>query len=195
MAKLKLSSRSVIISVSKTKFYHAVAVLPQEVVSQILDLIRAPPPGDPYEVLREWLITPYTLNDYQPFEALVSFLLSGDQKSLHLMNRMLALFPYNYKPDFILREKVSDPGALAFKADECSQSRVSSSVNLLSEVLEDSLQVSAVSSRSWPSLAPLFKRSLTPASSSRSSRPPGACWFHKKHGDKAVSCRKPCLVS
>ena len=27
----------------KTKFYHAVADLPQEVASQILDLIRAPP--------------------------------------------------------------------------------------------------------------------------------------------------------
>ena len=36
---------------SKTKFYHAVAVLPQEVASQILDLIRAPPLGDPYGVL------------------------------------------------------------------------------------------------------------------------------------------------
>ena len=32
------------ISVSKMKFYHAVAVLAQEVASQILDLIRAPPP-------------------------------------------------------------------------------------------------------------------------------------------------------
>ena len=35
------------ISSSKTKFYHAVAVLPQEVASQILDLICAPPLGDP----------------------------------------------------------------------------------------------------------------------------------------------------
>ena len=34
------------ISVSKTKFVHAVAVLSQEVASQILDLIRAPPAGD-----------------------------------------------------------------------------------------------------------------------------------------------------
>ena len=45
------------LTVSKTKFYHAVAVLPQEVASQILDLIRAPPAGDPYGVLRERLIT------------------------------------------------------------------------------------------------------------------------------------------
>ena len=39
------------ISVSKTKFYHAVSVLPQEVTSQILDLIRAPPAGDTYGAL------------------------------------------------------------------------------------------------------------------------------------------------
>ena len=85
-----------------TKFYHAVAVLPQEVASQILDLIRAPPAKDPYEVLRECFITLYTLNDYQRFQALVSLPLSGDQKPSHLMNRMLALLPDNFKPDLIL---------------------------------------------------------------------------------------------
>ena len=35
------------VTVSKTKFYHVVAVLPKEVASQILDLIHAPPAGDP----------------------------------------------------------------------------------------------------------------------------------------------------
>ena len=35
------------ITVSKNKFYHAVASLPQDVAAQILDLIRAPPAGDP----------------------------------------------------------------------------------------------------------------------------------------------------
>ena len=116
-----------------------------------MDLIRAPPAGDPYGVLQEHLITLYTLNDYQRFEALVSLPLSGDQKPSHLMNRMLALLPDDYKPDFILRglflrrlpidvrshllrEKVSDPRALALTADELYQSRVSpSSVNLLAD--------------------------------------------------------------
>ena len=62
------------------------------------------------------------------------------------MNRMLALLPDDYKLDFILRglflwcllidvrshlhgERVSDPRALALKADELYQIRVSSSVN------------------------------------------------------------------
>ena len=51
------------VTVSKTKLYHAVAVLPQEVALQILDLIRAPPAGDPYGVLRKRLITLYALNE------------------------------------------------------------------------------------------------------------------------------------
>ena len=76
------------------------------------------------------------------------------------MNRMLAQFPDDYKPDFILRglfhrglpidvllhllrEVVSDPRALALKADELYQSRVSpSSLNLLSEDLQVNLVTS-----------------------------------------------------
>ena len=67
------------ITVSKTKFYHVVAVLRQEVASQILNLIRTRPAGDPYGVLREHLIALYKLNNYQHFEALVSLPLSGEQ--------------------------------------------------------------------------------------------------------------------
>ena len=102
----------------------------------------------------------YTLDNYQQFEALVSLPLSLDQKPSHLMNRMLALLLDDYKPDFILRglflqrlhiivrshllrEKISNPRALALKADELYQNRVlSSSLNLLSE----DLQVNHVSS-------------------------------------------------
>ena len=110
------------------------------------------------------------------------------------MNRMLALLPDNYKPDFILRglflrplpldvrlhllsEKVSDPRALALKAVELYQKRVlSSSLNLLSE----NLQVNLVSSHTpsspvsvkSPSLSAkppsLSKCSPTPAPKSRS---------------------------
>ena len=56
------------ITVSKTKFYHAVASLPQDVAAQILDLIHDPPAGDPYQVLKDRLITLYSLNYYQRFK-------------------------------------------------------------------------------------------------------------------------------
>ena len=42
--------------VFKTKFYHAVAILPQEVDAQLLDLIRTPPAVDSSKVLKERLI-------------------------------------------------------------------------------------------------------------------------------------------
>ena len=71
------------VTVSKTKSYHAVIVLPQEVTAQILDLIWAPPSQTPNEVLKDRLITLYSLNDYQRFQALVSLPLSGDQKPSH----------------------------------------------------------------------------------------------------------------
>ena len=138
--------------------------------------------------------------------ALVSLLLTGDQKPSHLMDRMLGLLPDNYKPDFILRglflhrlpievcshllqEKISDSCALALKADELFQSRVSSPVNLLAEQVEDA-RVNAKSTKTFPS--PISKQTPTPALSSRSPSSPGPCWYHKKHGDKGQHCRKPC---
>ena len=55
------------VTVSKTKFYYAVAVLPQKVAAEILNLIQAPPASAPYEVLKDKLITLYSLNDYLRF--------------------------------------------------------------------------------------------------------------------------------
>ena len=37
---------------------------------------------------------------------------------------------------------------------------------------------------------PLSKRSLIPAPSSCSPTPPGVCWFHKKHGEKALKLQE-----
>ena len=142
------------ITVSKTKFDHAVASLPQDVAAQILNLIQAHSAGNPYEVLEERLTALYSLKDYQRFETLVSLPLTGDQKPSHLTNRMLTLLPDNYKPDFILRglllchlpievclhllqEKISDLRALALKADILFQSRISFPINLLAKQLEN----------------------------------------------------------
>ena len=109
------------------------------------------------------------------------------------MNRMLALLPDDYKPNFILhglylrclpiqvrshllQEKISNPRALALKADKLFQSRISSPVNLLAEQFKEA-QVSAVATKTRP--FPASRRSQTPASSPRSSVPPGSCWYHR----------------
>ena len=84
------------------------------------------------------------------------------------MKKILTLFPDDYKPNFILRglflqhlpidvcshllcKKVSGPRALALKANELYQSRVSpSSVNFLANDFGDSLQVNLVLSCASP---------------------------------------------
>ena len=80
-----------------------VTVLPQDLAAQILDLIRAPPARTPSKVFKDRLITLYSLNDCQRFEALVSLPISRDQKHPHLMNGMLALLPDDYNLDCILQ--------------------------------------------------------------------------------------------
>ena len=92
----------------------------------------------------------------------------------------------------LLQEKILDPPALALKADELFQSRISYLVNLLAGQLED-VHVNAVPSRAFPT--PSTRCSPTPALSSGSSSSPGPCWFHKKHDDKAQNCWKPCSES
>ena len=60
-----------------TKFYERISILPQEIAGQLLDLIRASHVMNPNERLKVRLINLYSLNDYQWFEALVYFLLTG----------------------------------------------------------------------------------------------------------------------
>jgi len=86
----------------------------------------------------------FALDDYQRYEAISNLPLSGDMKPSKLMSNMLALLPLGHKPCFflrgaflkrlpadvrahLLRDDFSDPIALALKADEIYQSRVSSS--------------------------------------------------------------------
>ena len=159
------------------------------------------PAGIPYEVLKDCLITTYSLNDYQRFKAWVSFPLSRDQKPSHLMNGMLALLPDDYNPDFILQGLFLSRFVPTFfrrrfqalKADELFQSRILSPVNLLADNFDDSVQVNTLSVRTRTVLS--AKRSSTPAPSSPSPSSPGPCWYHKKHRDKAQNCRKHCSES
>ena len=152
------------VTVLKTKFYQAKAVLPQQVAAQLLDLIRSPPAVNPYKMLEERLITLYSLNSYY---------LPSDVRS-HL-----------------LQEKVSDPRALTLKADKLFQCKTLSPVNFLYNLQDDYVQVNAVSTRTFPtcpSQAPPAPSTCFPSS-------PGPCCHHKKHGEKAVNCQKPCLES
>ena len=86
----------------------------------------------------------------------------------------------------------SDPIALALKADEIYQSRVSSSADYMIFGTPEDV-VNAV--RSSPTNRP--RRSATPHSSSRDTRSlsPSLCYYHRTWGTKAKKCRAPCSWS
>ena len=177
-------------------------------------LIQAPPAYEPYEFLKAWLVKTYALNAYQKFESVISLPLSGDQKPSHLMNRMLALVPEDFKPGFIfqglflrrlpaevrahlLQEDIADPRALSLKADKLYHSLVSSSVNVLSS--EETLDPQIVNAVRGSSSASRGRRSSVSStlSSATTSRCPASslCWYHRSHRENALNCCKPCSWS
>ena len=197
------------VTASSTKFYYCVSSFNQETANQVLDLIKNPPSSDPYEALKSRLLRLFALDDYHRYEAISNLPLSGDMKPSKLMSNMLALLPLGHKPCFflrgaflkrlpanvrahLLRDDFSVPIALALKADEIFQSKVSSStVYTVSSSPED--VVNAV--RSSPTNRP--RHSATPHSGSRDNRSssPSLCYYHRTWGTKAKKCRAPCSWS
>lgn len=200
---------------SLTKFHYCVAALPQDIASQLLDLIRNPPASEPFFALQNRLVRLYAMNEFQRSEQIVTLSYSGDQKPSNLMNRMLSLTPQDYKPDFLFRglflrrlsadvrshllhEDINDPLELALKADELWANSVTSPINAVHS--EDcSSEVNAVHRGSnHPGRSGTTKTS----SSSRRDQTPGPrafsptlCWYHRSHGENATKCKQPCSWS
>ena len=123
------------ISSSFDKYFICVASLLGEHAVHIVDLIRNPPAGDPYQALKRRLIQVFGLSPYQRFEAFMALTLHANEEPSHFMERMLALVPEADKePSFLLKgfflshlhpsirahltlEDISDPRAFSAKAD------------------------------------------------------------------------------
>jgi len=203
---------------SRTKLYYVVSVLPQYVAPQLSDLLHAPPAA-PYESLKDRLFQLYSLSDWQRFEALVNLPLVVDQKPSILMNKMLALYPADSKPDFMFRghflrrlpaeirshlihESILDPRALAVKADALWQSRALFPVAHVSGNVEEyeafALGRPGGSSKprnqsSWQRSTPASRSAPAPQSSSGSDNV--YCRYHRKFGNNAHRCFQPCTWS
>ena len=191
---------------SRTKFYYVVSVLPQDVAPQLSDLLRAPP-ATPYESLKDRLFQLYFLSDCQRFEALVNLPLVVDQKPSILMNKMLALYPADSKPDFMFRghflrlpaeirshlihESIIDPRAL--KADALWQSRALFPVAHVSGNGRPGGSSKSKNQSSWQRSSTSSLPAPAPQSSSGSDNV--YCRYHRKFGNNAHRCFQPCTWS
>ena len=203
------------ITVSRTKFTHCVAALPQDVACRLLDLVRAPP-ADPYAALRRRLIQMYSLSDFQRYQALQSLPLLSDQRPSELMDKMLVLLPEDEKPGFFFRglfldrlpadirahllsESIKDPRGMALRADELWSVRGRSvPVQVLSDHQVEDVYALPRDSSSRTGARGSRTRSTsrsTAPDDGRRSRAVSVCWYHRRWGAEANQCRSPCSYS
>ena len=71
------------------KFHHVLANLSQEIATDVRDLLVNPPAENSYEVLKDTLIKRTTLSEQQQLQQLHSANDLGDQRSTHLLHKML----------------------------------------------------------------------------------------------------------
>ena len=88
------------ITCSLTKYYHVAAVLPQEIVRSVLDILQDVPTEEPYEELKSRLVQSFALTDYQRAEQFVRLPGLRDRRPSELMNTMLALLASGHPPCF-----------------------------------------------------------------------------------------------
>lgn len=67
------------ITADMSKYRHVVAVLPQEVMSSVVDLLRNPPNSNKYESLKQALITRHSFSESKRLEELLSSSEIGDR--------------------------------------------------------------------------------------------------------------------
>ena len=150
-----------------TKFYWVISALsPDTVSNQFTHLIRDPG-EDPYQTIKDHLISLYSLTDYQRIETLINMPLSGDITQSILMSLMLNLYPKGVKPDFVfsglflcqmpsnvlahqLGLEINDTNALAKKSDSLFQSHQYSAINSFSDNLHTTIHAIHPPSESLP---------------------------------------------
>jgi uncharacterized membrane protein YgcG len=75
------------------KYCHLLAGLPEESLRLVLDIAEQPPADDPYEALKERLLSSHQLSDFQRLEKLFDMPDLGAQKPSAMMAAMLEVCP------------------------------------------------------------------------------------------------------
>lgn len=79
------------ITVSRTKYEEVVCALPTEYATEVQDLLLNPPEDQPYEKLKEQLISRIADSESQKLRQLLTAEELGDRKPSHLLRKMQAL--------------------------------------------------------------------------------------------------------
>lgn len=205
------------ITSESTKFYHVVSKINVTVFPHISDLLSNPP-RNPYEKLKERLLTRFQQSRTSRFEALLSSVSLGEDKPTHLLSKMRALANGLDISDEVLRmlfinklpekirsiailinddldslathiDKVIDVSDINVAATSTPTTRDYDELQKQIAALTDKIDSMRVS-RVNSNRRRSFSR---PRSSNRDSE--SFCWYHRTYGEKASNCRQPCTFN
>ena len=196
-----------------TKFYYVVSALSQDDTTSVQDLLHHVPETNPYSIIKERLISQFSLDKYQRAEALLGLPALGDRLPSMLLADMKALLPPGMvvkqenenSSDWIfsylflsrlpleIRSQLSqfkEPlDQLAKRADVMFTCRKANSDHV--RHVQDQGDAAAAAAEQDFLAAQVQHRPMgkdRPVSNAN----PGLCAIHRKYGKDAFRCRKPC---
>ena len=211
------------ITQQRTMFDYVVSSLQPEAVTEVRDLLLAPPENTPYDALKSQLIKRTAASEQRRLQQLFHAEELGDRKPSQFLRRLQQLLgdaAHGFDPKFLrelfLQRLPSNARmVLASSSDDVSLDELAQLADRIMDVSTPT--VAAVSSPSMTSELEQLRSEVTrlnalvqklqlstrtqphirnPRSRSPSPRrPPNLCWYHFRFGDNAQKCRPPCSKS
>ena len=195
-AESQFATRAV--TVSLTKYHYVVSSLTQEAAARVMNLVESVPPGsDPYGVLKEALLSTFSLSEYQRAEAIANLPPLSDRKPSQLLAQLKILLPPNHPECFLVRHAFLSRLPEHVRTSVIKEKGSLDEIALLADTLMAATSASHLSEISPPSVVQeVFLDAVTrgppPQRRSRDRQLvplPSMCWYHRQFGDKATRCR------
>ena len=200
------------ITAPKTKFNHVVASISPQAAATVRDIIRAPPAGDAYQVLKESLIKRNAPTRHHCLQQLLHQITLGDRKPSELLRRMRQLHGDGTPDTELLRELFLQRLPKEIRAVLSAMAMdTTNTLDNLAETADNMIEATGPSITADDSLlyqtpgqvneieqlrqevatlrrAKYYKQPATPSTN-------GFCWYHTRFGNRARSCAQPCTFS
>ena len=168
------------ITTDDTKYHYIVAALDSETATRALSVLNSPPATDKYNSLKTFLISAYGLSEPERATALFNLSGLGDSKPSELMDKMLGLLG-SHPPCFLFRHLFLQqlPNYVRIPLANSTHTdfrKLASDADKL--YLSGKFQHLQTVDVAAPSVTETVVAQL--------------CWFHKRFGDKAKRCERPC---
>lgn len=218
-AQLEAQFRMAKIVTDLSKFNTVVAAIESNVLAQISDAVLTPPESGKYDNLKKCIINTFCDSEQKKTQKLLSDIELGDRRPTQLLNELSELAKDRVSDDFLKSLWLQRLPANVRAILQASNTNLPELAKLADKIMEvsDYRQVCAMQTTSSEAtineisqrIARLEKnfdqffkrdrhrsssrhsrRSTTPAK--KSNQHEEECWYHRKFGAQARSCRPPC---